>query len=908
MSFWNKIRSSFGENVEIDSTVDQQLETSLLELAIVEQQLKKATDEFDEINTELELKVAGCEVLISKGADYASNNKKHLLERIDSITNDYLNEIKPLHDQRGVVIGQLNELIKGGPGSGRHPLGGSFPQKYHDFLHSKDGGKWVEHKEGIRTHSKKMDDHNPKDKKGWSEHHKNHTNSSNNEIKYRKKLYEATGNDTEAQKFEAHVGAELDKKHGGVFQSASEDTAKSKEYHVGYVDRDDNVGYIVVDKAIDKDHALRLARKLKGRGDILDVEDVIEKSHEPMAIELAGKGDVEFQGAMEGHYANVIVRKGDRILFLQRAKNSKMEPGKLCLPGGHIDKGETVKQAAQRELKEEANIECDSFRMIGKIKCADGKWAFYLNAYCDQDPALLDGENSNAMWMNSDEWIEADLFFDLKDHLVSIERLNEAPMISKSQVITQLVVNGLDIESAERVWLLAEEIELTKGHTQERHESESDKEIKKSVSEEEFFEKGLIDLSKLVAKQVTVQGKNGKIYTAIRWVDPDSGKSVAISGSDTHDHEKTDEAGDANKIASIVHDSETSKSQKVRDLIGLGIYQSNILMTLADCAYAQVHTELKKHDIPKQPAVEVSGGTGEDMPDSDGKGIDTSTLTGKKLDAALKEKRKERRSTSGLTYKDFWRSYGKTIEGVIVDGYPKSLIAYGTGGLGKTHDLTVAMEKLEVRVFDPEINPSKEQYDAVVISGGTGIRDMWQIICENRDKLIVFDDCDSMWKGGDDNPAQNILKGMLDTSGDGSVRYGNAGKDPDGNQLPKQIRFTGQVIFISNLKRDAFPQPLIDSRCASIDLTMTKEETLEKLDDIKGFIKLRGKNEVLLDIPTESREAAYQFIYDHQDALDLGQVNGRTFAQVAQIHAVNTRLGGSKKEFEKEAMIRMNLV
>jgi len=225
-----------------------------------------------------------------------------------------------------------------------------------------------------------------------------------------------------------------------------------------------------------------------------------------------------------------------------------------------------------------------------------------------------------------------------------------------------------------------------------------------------------------------------------------------------------------------------------------------------------------------------------------------------------------------------------------------------------TYTLDTVMEQLQVRKFDSEINPTSEQYDAIVIKGGTGIRDMWQIICDNKDKLIVFDDCDSMWKGGDDNPAQNILKGMLDTSGDGSVRYGNAGKDQDGNQLPKQIKFTGQVVFISNLQREDFPQPLISSRCGAIDLTMTKDETLDKLNDIKGSIKVRGKNDVLVEISQESRNAAYEFFKKFKNQLDLGQINGRTFAQVAQIHNRLEKEGAEEDRFEKEAQIRMNLV
>lgn len=449
--------------------------------------------------------------------------------------------------------------------------------------------------------------------------------------------------------------------------------------------------------------------------------------------------------------------------------------------------------------------------------------------------------------------------------------------ISKGQALISLLEeHNLDLESAERVFELAK----------------------------------AIDLSKLVMKQVQVQGKNGHIYTATRWVDPSSGK-VEIT------HQKQSEGissvhGDDRilaKVTEIVNSEDLGKVQKVRDLIGLGIYDKKELMLLANCTYAIPYSELKAiGEITESgnSSVEdkVSDGQISTLPDTE---VNVEGLSEKKLKKILDAQRLKKREESGLTYKDFWNSYESTLKGVIIDGYPKSLIAYGTGGLGKTYTLDTIMEQLQIRKYDSEIDPAKDQYDAVIIKGGTGIRDMWQIICENKDKLIVFDDCDSMWKGGEDNPAQNILKGMLDTSGDGSVRYGNAGKDPDGNQLPKQIRFTGQVVFISNLQREDFPQPLISSRCGAIDLTMTKDETMDKLNDIKGNIKIRGKNEVPVEISQESRNSAYDFFKRHKNQLDLGQINGRTFAQVAQIHNRLSKEGLSER-FENEAMIRMNLV
>lgn len=141
--------------------------------------------------------------------------------------------------------------------------------------------------------------------------------------------------------------------------------------------------------------------------------------------------------AKDGDYANVIVKNAQgKILFLKRAADKIVAPNQYCLPGGHIDKEESPIQAAARELKEEANISLKSDKLYtcGKIKCADGKWAYYFNTY-DLSPdekgalAILDGESQGACWMSQEEWDKADLFFDLKDHLAAIMGGADAPEI-----------------------------------------------------------------------------------------------------------------------------------------------------------------------------------------------------------------------------------------------------------------------------------------------------------------------------------------------------------------------------------------------------------------------------------------------------------------------------------------------
>jgi len=64
-----------------------------------------------------------------------------------------------------------------------------------------------------------------------------------------------------------------------------------------------------------------------------------------------------------------------------------------------------------------------------------------------------------------------------------------------------------------------------------------------------------------------------------------------------------------------------------------------------------------------------------------------------------------------------FEAFGRFAAGVI-KGRMKSLIAYGSGGVGKTYTVTTELEKAGKKIFDPEIHdPGESGYDYVKITG-----------------------------------------------------------------------------------------------------------------------------------------------------------------------------------------------
>ncbi len=61
-----------------------------------------------------------------------------------------------------------------------------------------------------------------------------------------------------------------------------------------------------------------------------------------------------------------VITEENKFLVERRTLDEPLDPGVVCLPGGHVDKGESYEQALKREMFEELGIKVKSVRFIEK--------------------------------------------------------------------------------------------------------------------------------------------------------------------------------------------------------------------------------------------------------------------------------------------------------------------------------------------------------------------------------------------------------------------------------------------------------------------------------------------------------------------------------------------------------------
>lgn len=161
----------------------------------------------------------------------------------------------------------------------------------------------------------------------------------------------------------------------------------------------------------------------------------------------------------------------------------------------------------------------------------------------------------------------------------------------------------------------------------------------------------------------------------------------------------------------------------------------------------------------------------------------------------------------------------KYVDMVIANEQP-SLVITGSPGVGKTFLVTKELESKGL----------VKDKDWVHIKGRSTAAGLYIALYENKDKILLIDDCDSVFKNDD---AVSILKSALDSYDVREISWlvGKPLVSPStGQKLPTKFIFNGGAIFISNL-----PQKKIDyavkSRSFVLEVALTPEDMLKRMEN-----------------------------------------------------------------------------
>lgn len=186
----------------------------------------------------------------------------------------------------------------------------------------------------------------------------------------------------------------------------------------------------------------------------------------------------------------------------------------------------------------------------------------------------------------------------------------------------------------------------------------------------------------------------------------------------------------------------------------------------------------------------------------------------------------------------------RTVVAMVASGQRPSMIIVGKGGLGKTFNVGQTIKSMGI-----------DEKSVKTVKGYSTARGLYETLYDNKDSLIIFDDCDAVLEN---KISIALFKPALDSDDVRTVSW-NA-KLQKNDKYPPSFDFTGSVIFISNLDKSDIDQAIL-SRSMVVDLSMTDDEKIARMYSILKFVEK--------DFSMDIKEDALEYLHTNKDKFDI---------------------------------------
>jgi hypothetical protein len=210
----------------------------------------------------------------------------------------------------------------------------------------------------------------------------------------------------------------------------------------------------------------------------------------------------------------------------------------------------------------------------------------------------------------------------------------------------------------------------------------------------------------------------------------------------------------------------------------------------------------------------------------------------------------------------------------------RAMIVTGPPGVGKSHGVTMQMEKASM--FD-KISGKRPRFQ--IVKGAMSGIGLFATLYKYSDakNVLVFDDCD-VWE---DQDALNVLKGALDSGKTRRISWNKDSRLLRDEGVPNTFNFNGSIIFITNLnftdRRSKKIQAHLDalqSRCHYLDLTINTER--DKILRIKQ-VHRDADGGLFADYDFENGEGDMIIDFMEQNKAKLREVSMRMGLKIADL-------------------------